>query len=808
MANRQYGKALRIYKAVLRTAGPGLRARLAGTIRKLETAVAGLKRKPDPRRAAALGRLWPRALLAESMGRYAEARKLFEQMAQNTTDPGLWAWVGRMRVKTKDLTGARMAFARALAMAELKASKSARLTPQLKHFEDLFSVIFAPDGKLYAFGYDETRSWALQMWDVRDRTLVRTFKGRLSWTKAVALHPDGRLLVTAESMGALLFWGLRWGTLFHVLTPLSSTSLLSLAFGDSGRLLAGVGESFHLWIWDVKARKLLRRFKHGQEFAYSVAFDPRARRVYEGTGKNRILVWNVKTGKRIRELRGHSDRVYAVAVGRRGKLLASGGKDRTVRLWKARTGKLLRTFHGHTARVNRVAFDPAGKLIASASNDKTVRLWRASGPAQDLTLRGHKRRVLSAIFGRKGRLLASAGKDNTVKLWDPRTGKMLRSYHLYAGELNGMALGPKGRFMATADKNRMAQLWDLSACRLVRVLRGHKQEVAAVAFGPRGKLLASGDKKGTVKIWDTRTHRLVRRLTPPVDSLGSVAFGPDGRRVAASGDRKILVWNVATGRLLKVLKARNGYVRQVTFLPDGRHLIASCPNTCGFKLWDISTGQYRPMGRPGVISLALQPGGQLLAIGNSSKTIELWNLLDLKKPPTILRGHTGGVGAVAFGPRKQLLVSGSADRTVRLWDVSTGRLLATMRGHRCNASGMAVGPKGRFAFASCSDRTVKVWDLRKRRLVATLVGTDRGEWLVYTPDGYVDASGPARALIHWRVGHRVYPHHLAWQRHHVRGLLCRVLKNDTAFRLKALRSLINLPKAIPPAKKQKRQRHR
>jgi WD40 repeat protein len=137
-------------------------------------------------------------------------------------------------------------------------------------------------------------------------------------------------------------------------------------------------------------------------------------------------------------------------------------------------------------------------------------------------------------------------------------------------------------------------------------------------------------------------------------------------------------------------------VWRVAFSPDGQLLISS-----GFDqqvlVWDIVSGRVRyafPAHDTVTMSIAFQPGGQLLAMGDQNHVVRLWRLA----PPVLrpgpqpteempeavelraeLRGHTGIVAVVRFSPDGRRLYSGSLDETIREWDVATGACVRILR---------------------------------------------------------------------------------------------------------------------------------
>jgi WD40 repeat protein len=70
-----------------------------------------------------------------------------------------------------------------------------------------------------------------------------------------------------------------------------------------------------------------------------------------------------------------------------------------------------------------------------------------------------------------------------------------------------------------------------------------------------------------------------------------------------------------------------------------------------------------------VISLAFHPDGDRVAVGDTGRTITLWDPVSGELILT-LRGHTNGVNGLEFSRDGTRLASVSWDRTARIWDAS------------------------------------------------------------------------------------------------------------------------------------------
>ena len=121
----------------------------------------------------------------------------------------------------------------------------------------------------------------------------------------------------------------------------------------------------------------------------------------------------------------------------------------------------------------------------------------------------------------------------------------------------------------------------------------------------------------------------MRTLDGQGSAARSIAFSPDGQWLAAASEKKVLLWdtNQGAGQLARMLE-HTFRVTTVAFSPDSLTLASG--NTSGtVEVWEVSTGQrlytLDRLAAP-ARSLAFSPDGRTLASAHMDKTIRLWNM--------------------------------------------------------------------------------------------------------------------------------------------------------------------------------------
>ena len=140
----------------------------------------------------------------------------------------------------------------------------------------------------------------------------------------------------------------------------------------------------------------------------------------------------------------------------------------------------------------------------------------------------------------------------------------------------------------------------------------------------------------------------------------------------------------------------------------------------------------------GVTSMAVSPGGDVLALGRFDSKVQLWEVETRTHTLTLEGGHLRYINTLAFSPDGRTLATGAEDAGVRLWDVTTGTNVATLEGHTDGINLVAFSPDGTALVSRSWDQTVKLWDLATGADTTIL---HEGGSVAFSPDGTVLAFG-------------------------------------------------------------------
>ncbi|MDY7230151.1 patatin-like phospholipase family protein [Hyalangium rubrum] len=485
------------------------------------------------------------------------------------------------------------------------------------------SAAWAPDTRSPRFATVDKDSGKVAVWSVSKAGVERHQEFSFPGARRLAWKPDGEALVVGGAGGACI---LRPGTRTEPLRlDTHGLEVERVEWSSDGkRVLATISEGGTLYVWDASGALL--------------------------------TVIRVETEGLLQEVRCHPTRPEVA--------LTWGGEAACV--WDVSTGRQLAWLGGHTGKINEARWSTEGARVATASHDGSVRIWEpfGGGPErypwsaveEQRTPVGSRKRfhwpseglALPLDAGESGRVWVSSptpGGERIVPVRSPRDGRLvLKPWR------RGKPL-PAGALPEWTD-------------------------AISLHWSPDGSQVALREPE-CISLWDATTWKLRAEYAPSGLGATRVAWDRSGKRLAigrfVAGWSAVMLWEPAREPEPVPLEGaqESDGVWDLAWSPDGRQLATAC-NDSYVRVYSVPR---RGASANLVLSIhhwfapyrvAWNPRGDLLACGDESGAVEIWNIegRDLVASPQLRRKR---IRHLVWSPNGAHLFSADMNGRALLW---------------------------------------------------------------------------------------------------------------------------------------------
>ncbi len=341
----------------------------------------------------------------------------------------------------------------------------------------------------------------------------------------------------------------------------------------------------------------------------------------------------------------------------------------TSTLITATAGRLTATAEtAHAGPVTTLALTPDGQTLATGSEDHTARLWSIRDPDHPVPLATlpHGDAVAAIWIDAAGTLAATSSENQSLHLWDIRDLAAPTDAGTYTitGTAQPLAVlfDPTGpRLVVTTSTGRLLVLdiTDPAHLTTLATIPAHTDAFTA-AFIPHTNTLVSVGGDSAIRLWNLANPAAptpIGRITP-TGIPSNLAITADGRTLATSDlDGTVSLWDIhdpANPASLTTLRPPADSTPSVT----------------------QSTGSLTIRLQGMVYAVAFNPSGSLLAAGDDTGTVRLWNITNPHNttPSATLHAHTAAIEDLIFTHDGTHLITAADDNTARIWNLTPASL--------------------------------------------------------------------------------------------------------------------------------------
>jgi WD40 repeat protein len=309
------------------------------------------------------------------------------------------------------------------------------------------------------------------------------------------------------------------------------------------------------------------------------------------------------------------------------------------------------------------------------------------GDPMTKSLDGHVNAARAIVTSVKNNSIYSGGSDGRIIRWtldngawkgdtlrkfvmrDPSSNEIVTSYQIYSMDISNDGNWLVAGGLYTADRNaNYVYLFDMrNPSAEPKKIPGFVADVENICFTPDNKgFFARSNSGKSIMYSDLTTAKEV--VNSSKEKITSIDLSPDGSKLAGGGvNGNLYVWDVKNNYAVnKYPVLSNDDILTVAFSPKGNtDVIIGAENG---ELRVVSSGVVRRV-LPGhtshIESIKFSNSGNFMATSSKDKSIRLWNMSDLNKPPQVL-GDKEWVWSMAFTPDDNQIMAGIHAKTSKI----------------------------------------------------------------------------------------------------------------------------------------------